>query len=149
MFELFEFNYSSLFLIVQVKDPSDSIFGSELSSVWADHIDEFLKCEFFIGFPQCCDDVNNVRIPLVKAEFLENFTDLRWVDDSAAIFIKDKKCLSEEFIVFWGNSLFPLCGYFFSVLGASGGLVKGCGHDFWEVLWFIKHDGGFTEFMKR
>jgi hypothetical protein len=128
-----------LFLVIKVEYSSQTILCFYVTSVRTDNINKFLEVEFFVLISHGGDDLNNVGISPIESNFLKNLADLHGVNLSTSILIKDKESISEEFIIFCTDSLFPFCRNLLCGLRASGGLGYGRCY-LGEVFGFV-HDG--------
>lgn len=68
--QMLELNHAILFLVVDIEDSSDSVFGPYFSSEWTDYINKLLKRELFVSLSQGCDNLNNVGISFIQTKLL-------------------------------------------------------------------------------
>ena len=101
-FEIFVVNDSVLISIEDGEDSFQSVLGFGFSNFVSNAVKELFEIDGFVLVFETNDQAQDEGISFINAQLFESFADLRGIDTSTVVFVKDFKGVLEISVVFWG-----------------------------------------------
>ena len=110
VFEILVVDNSVLILVEDGEDFFQSVFGFGFSNFVSDAVKELIEVNGFVLVFETNDQAQDEGISFINAQLFESFADFGGINTSTVVLIKDFKSDLEIFVVFGGESVFPVGG---------------------------------------